>query len=200
MLKKISCIFLLSFVSLCAGPAQGQSYTEYLGRKRPGPTKYSPKYLIPYKDNGFSEPRRRRWKRAQKLGAPASVINEINAFPGSSDAIGRWIDEAYDEAVASFTRCGGRLAEFASRMTPGTLAGGVSIESTVWFEPALQIYVAGAYYPSTRSIRVLNLYYSTRGDYRHARNLLRWEMKNHFGALAGLRSEPYDPNWPCNAR
>jgi hypothetical protein len=47
---------------------------------------------------------------------------------------------------------------------------------------------------------VVNIYYGTTGDYRHARLLLVWEMKNHFGTLAGIQSEPFASDWPCTAR
>jgi hypothetical protein len=180
--------------------AGAQSYYEFLGSPHSNEVKFSPKYGIPYKDNGFDEPLKRRWKRAKKRGASGWVIDEIKLFPGSPGAIGIWIDEAFDEAVATFSKCGGRLASFASSVSPLTLSGGVNIESTIWYDSALNYYLAGGYYPDTRSIRVVNIYYGSTGDYRHARLLLRWEMKNHFAFLAGIKSEPFAPDWPCRAR
>jgi hypothetical protein len=200
MLKKAPFLLILIAPLLNADRAAAQSFYEYLGPKRESGVKYSPKYRIPYRDNGFDEPAKHRWKKAAKRGAPSWVIDEINIFPGSADALGRWIDEAFDEARASFTRCRGRLAEFASGISPASLTGGVVIEPTIWYEPALSAYLAGGYYPATRSIRVVNVYYGKTGDYRHARLLLKWEMKNHFAVLAGIRSEPFAPDWPCNAR
>ena len=189
-------IMLLGYVS----EAKGQSLVKFLGPKRSAEIQYSPKYHIPYNDRGFSEPAKRKWKQARKRGAPGYVIDEINIFPGTPNAIGRWVDEAWDEAVASFTKCGGALASFASSMSPSSLRGGVSIEPTIWYEPVLKSYLAGGYYPDTRSIKVVNIYYGTTGDYRHARLLLKWEMKNHFAFLAGIQSEAYAPDWPCNAK
>ncbi|MEK6304141.1 MAG: hypothetical protein AABO41_25925 [Acidobacteriota bacterium] len=179
---------------------RGQNLIKFLGPQYSAEIKFSPQYRIPYRDNGFSDPLKRQWKKAKKRGAPQPVINEIKEFPGSTDAIGHWIDEAFDQATASFRTCGGSLARFASLISPSSLSGGVIIEPTIWFEPALQSYLAGGYYPSTRSIRVVNIYYSSAGDYRHARTLLVWEMKNHFATLAGIESEPFSPDWPCRAK
>ena len=185
---------------VCAASVSAQSYFEFLGPGYSDQVKYSPKYGIPYRDNGFDDPLARAKKQARKRGAPGWVLDEIKIFPGEPDAIGKWIDEAFDQARDSFTNCGGRLADFASRVTPASLSGGVSIEPTIWYEPALKAILAGAYYPDTQSIRVVNIYYGTTGDYRHARPLLVWEMKNHFGTLAGIQSEPLAPDWPCSAR
>ncbi|HYP27597.1 MAG TPA: hypothetical protein VE262_12840 [Blastocatellia bacterium] len=179
--------------------ASAQQYLEFLGRPKTGEIKYSPKYNIPYRDNGFNAPKKRKWKKAANRNAPEWVIEEIKAFPGAPDAIGVWVDEAFDAARASFTKCGGHLAAFAAGVTPGSVTG-VTIESTIWYEPALQKILAGGYYPDTRSIRVVNVYYGSTGQYRHARLLLIWEMKNHFAFLAGLQSEPTFPAWPCGAR
>jgi hypothetical protein len=189
--------FLFCF---CEGSASAQGYYRFLGPKHSDQIKYSPKYGIPYRDNGFDNPLKRKWKKALKRGAPQWVIDEVKLFPGSPDAIGKWIDEAFDEARASFMKCGGRLASFAARVVPASLTGGVSIEPTIWYEPALGKILAGGYYPATHSIRVVNIYYGTTGDYRHARLLLIWEMKNHFGTLAGIESEPTTSDWPCNAK
>jgi hypothetical protein len=193
-------LFTMVMILVCGAKASAQSAYEFLGPKYSDEIKYSPKYKIPYRDNGFDDPLKHAWKKAAKRNAPRWVIEEIKIFPGEPDAIGEWIDEAFDEARASFTKCGGRLADFASRLSPSSLRGGVAIESTIWYEPALNSYLAGGYYPDTRSIRVVNIYYGTTGDYRHARLLLKWEMKNHFAALAGIESEPFAPDWPCSAR
>lgn len=199
MIKRVLLLApLVLFV--CPASVFAQSYVEFLGPGYGDEIKYSPKYGISYRDNGFDYPLNRAKKKARKRGAPAWVLDEIKVFPGSPDAIGRWIDEAFDQARDSFTKCGGRLAEFASRVTPASLTGGVRIEPTIWYEPALNAILAGGYYPDTRSIRVVNIYYGTTGNYRHARPLLVWEMKNHFGTLAGIQSEPVASDWPCRAR
>ncbi len=201
MLKKLALsLTLISFALLTSDAASAQSFYKFLGPRRTSGLKFSPKYKIAYRDNGFDNPVKRKWKQAAKRGASDLVIEEVKIFPGSPDAIGQWIDEAYEEAVASFKKCGGQLAAFADTVTPASLTGGVTIEPTIWYEPLLKTHLAGGYYPATRSIRVVNIYYGTTGDYRHARLLLRWEMKNHFAVLAGIESEPFAANWPCNAR
>ncbi|HKS43011.1 MAG TPA: hypothetical protein VJX74_20530, partial [Blastocatellia bacterium] len=190
MLRKAP-FLLITIILLCvASAAPAQTPFKFLGPKKKAEIKYSPKYKIPYNDNGFSDPAKRKWKQAAKRGAQGFVIEEIQIFPGALDAIGEWVDEAWDEAVASFKKCGGSRAEFAATMTPSSLKGGVSIQPTIWYEPVLKSYLAGGYYPDTRSIKVVNIYYGTTGDYRHARLLLKWEMKNHFAFLAGIQSEP----------
>ncbi|HKP87353.1 MAG TPA: hypothetical protein VJZ26_14710 [Blastocatellia bacterium] len=200
MLRKAPFLLIAIMTLGSASEAGAQSLVKFLGPKQSAEIKYSPKHHIPYDDHGFSEPLKRKWKQARKRGAPGYVIDEINVFPGTPDAIGRWVDEAWDEAVASFTKCGGSHAAFASRMSPSSLKGGVSVEPTIWYEPVLKSYLAGGYYPDTRSIKVVNIYYGSTGDYRHARLLLKWEMKNHFAFLAGIQSEPYAADWPCNAK
>lgn len=200
MFKKVLVLLMGHLVLVvCAASVSAQSYVEFLGPGYGDQIKYSPKYGISYRDNGFDNPLNRAKKQARKRGAPEWVLDEIKTFPSSPDAIGKWIDEAFDQARDSFTKCGGRLAEFASRVTPASLSGGVTIEPTIWYEPALNAILAGGYYPDTRSIRVVNIYYGTTGNYRHARTLLVWEMKNHFGTLAGIQSEPVDSDWPCRA-
>lgn len=200
MFRKAPFLFIALMLMSFAIEIKAQSPVKFLGPKQSAEIKYSPKYHIPYNDNGFSEPQKRKWKEARKRGAASFVTDEINIFPGKPDAIGQWIDEAWDEAVASFKKCGGALASFASGMSPSGLTGGVSIEPTIWYEPALKSYLAGGYYPDSRSIKVVNIYYGTTGDYRHARLLLKWEMKNHFAFLAGIQSEAYAPDWPCRAK
>ena len=193
-------LLVCAAVCLLASAASAQTPLEYLGPKYDNTVKLSPKYKIPYRDNGFADPLERRAKKAKKRGAAPEIGNEIKLFPGSADAIGQWVDEAWDEAVAAFTKCGGWLADFGGSLSPTSLRGGVEIASTIWYEPSLKSYLAGGYFESTRAIRVVNIYYGTTGDYRHARLLLRWEMKNHFAFLAGIKSEATTADWPCHAR
>ena len=200
MSKRFLLMFSILALLACNNTASAQSLYEFLGPAHNDDVKFSPKYGIPYRDNGFDEPLMRKWKKARKRGASDFVIEEIKVFPGSPGAIGRWIDEAFDDAVAAFSKCGGALAAFASQVSPSSLSGGITIEPTIWYEPALSSYLAGGYYPMTRSIKVVNIYFGSTGDYRHCRLLLKWEMKNHFAFLAGIKSEPFAPDWPCNAK
>lgn len=200
MSRKAILLLVVPALLALADTSGAQNLVEFLGPKYNKAIKLSPKYRIPYGDNGLNRPLEHRSKKAKKRGAPTSVLDAIRDFPGSPDAIGDWIDEAFDEAVASFSKCGGALARLARVVSPASLLGGVTIESTIWFEPALDSFLAGGYYPSTRSIRVVGIYYGTTGDYRHAKSLLVWEMKNHLGTLAGIESEPFSPDWPCDAR
>lgn len=200
MIKRVVLLALVvPMLMVSAATVRAQDLIKFLGPQNSEEIKLSPKYKIPYLDNGFSDPLKRQWKKAKKRGAPQWVLDEIKEFPGSSDAIGQWIDEAFDEAAASFRKCGGERARFASGVSP-TSVSGITIEPTIWFEPALKSYLAGGYYPTTRSIRVVNIYYGSTGDYRHAKSLLVWEMKNHFATLAGMESEAFSPDWPCDAR
>jgi hypothetical protein len=197
MLKKAPFLLILPVLLACVDTASAQ---KFLGPRYSDEMKFSPKHGIPYWDGGFDDPRKHKWKVAMERGAPESVLDDIKNFPGYPDAIGEWVDDAWDEAVAAFSKCGGPLADFASRLSPFTLSGGVEVVPTIWFEPALNSYLAGGYYPATRSIKVVNVYYGTTGNYRHARQLLKWEIKNHFGTMVGIDSEPYASDWPCHAR
>lgn len=197
MLKKAPFLLIIPVLLACVETASAQ---KFLGPRYSDEMKFSPKHGIPYWDGGYNEPKKHKWKVAMERGAPDSVLEDIKNFPGSPDAIGEWVDDAWDEAVAAFSKCGGSLADFASRLSPFTLSGGVEVVPTIWFEPALNSYLAGGYYPVTRSVKVVNLYYGTTGNYRHARELLKWEIKNHFGTMAGINSEPFASDWPCRAR
>jgi hypothetical protein len=197
MLKKAPFLLIIPVLLACVETASAQ---KFLGPRYSDELKFSPKHGIPYWDGGFDIPRKHKWKAAMERGAPDWVLEDIKNFPGSSDAIGQWVDDAWDEAVAGFTKCGGPLADFASRLSPMSLTGGITIVPTIWYEPVLNSYLAGVYYPANHSIKVVNIYFGTTGDYRHARQLLKWEMKNHFGTLAGINSEPFASDWPCRAR
>jgi len=197
MLKKAPFLLIIPVLLACVETASAQ---KFLGPRYSDEMKFSPKHGIPYWDGGFDDPRKHKWKVAMERGAPDWVLENIKNFPGSPDAIGQWVDDAWDEAVATFTKCGGPLADFAGRLSPLTLSGGVTIVPTIWYEPALNSYLAGGYFPANHSIRVVNVYFGTTGDYRHARELLKWEIKNHFGTMAGITSEPFASDWPCRAR
>lgn len=200
MIKRVQLLFVCAALCLAVNATSAQTPLEFLGPKYDDTVKLSPKYHIPYRDNGFADPLERRAKKARKRGAVPDIVTEFKIFPGSPEAIGQWVDEAWDEAVAVFAKCGGQRAAFARNLSPTSLTGGVEIESTIWYEPSLQSYLAGGYYTASRSIHVVNIYYGTTGDYRHARLLLRWEMKNHFAFLAGINSEATTADWPCFAK
>src|ERR1044072_3762116 len=137
MLRKAPFLFIAIIVLSAASTALAQSPYKFLGPKKKTEIKYSPKYRIPYNDNGFSDPAKRKWKQAAKRGAQGFVIEEIQIFPGTPEAIGEWIDEAGEEAVASFKKWGGPRAEFAEGMTLWSRKGGVSTQPTIWYEPVL---------------------------------------------------------------
>ena len=131
---------------------------------------------------------------------PESAIAEIMAFPGSPDAIGKWIDDAFDQVLAQFTACDGSLARQANRISGSDLK--VIIMPSAFYVPVYDVLAAGAYYPTPHEIRVLNIYYTWSGDnkgwMRHARDLLV-EMGNYFAVTIGIEPEPRSTGWPCNA-
>jgi hypothetical protein len=198
-------VFILAFISLLAlgGSAKAQGYFEFLGSPSVVPDKFSPRYGIRYNTQGYDNPGLNWTKRAKKLakrGVPEYAINEMREFPGSPDAIGEWIDKAFDEVQTDFLKCGS-LASRASRVSPRSLY--VMIMPTAFFEPYYKVDVAGAYYPSTHQIKVLNIYYIWSGPnagwLRHARDLIKWEIGNFFAMEVGVRPEPRDGGWPCSA-
>lgn len=191
---------LVFFVS----SARAQGYYEFLGSPQAVPDRYTPKYNIRYNTQGYDNPDvnwKKRWGKLQKKGVPDYAITEMANFPGSPDAIGQWIDEAFDSIRAQFSQCGGSMADHASRVNPAGLY--VIIMPSAFYEPYYKVDVAGVYYPSSREIRVLNIYYTWSGAnagwLRHARDLLKWEMGNFFGVEMKVQPEPRADGWPCNA-
>jgi hypothetical protein len=189
---------------LCVSSVKAQGYYEFLGEPRVVPDSYSPKYQIRYNTQGYDEPDvnwKKRWGKLAKKGVPDYALTEMVNFPGSPDAIGQWIDEAYESAQSQFSQCGGAMADHARHVNPAGLY--VVIMPSAFYEPYYKVDVAGVYYPSSRQIRVLNIYYTwggaNTGWLRHARDLLKWEMGNFFGVEMKVQPEPRADGWPCNA-
>jgi hypothetical protein len=200
-------LFLLSLLPLvlCVKPASAQGYFQFLGPPEQVADRYTPRYGIRYNTQGYDQPRQlsiKKIKKLKKKGVPDSIIGELLDFPGQPDAIGRWIDDAFDQVKAEFMACGGSLASRARSVSPRGLC--VRIMPTAFFEPYYRVDVAGVYYPSIREIRVLNIYYFWSGPYtgwlRHARDLIKWEMQNFFAVECKIQPEPRPQGWPCAAR
>ena len=193
-------VLVLSF----SGSANAQGYFEFLGSPQAVPDKFSPRFGIRYNTQGFDNPELNWKKRSARLarkGVPEFAINEMMNFPGSPDAIGEWIDEAFADVQSDFLKCG-NLASRAGRVSPHLLY--VVIMPSAFFEPYYKVDVAGVYYPSTHQIKVLNIYYiwsgSNAGWLRHARDLIKWEIGNFFATEVGVQPEPRPNGWPCTAR
>ena len=197
-------VFLFGLMTLTPflGTANAQGYYQFLGPPRAVPDSFSPRYHIRYNTQGYDSPEVNWEKRAGKLrrkGVPDYAIAEMQQFPGGTDAIGEWIDQAFDEVQTQFMKCGS-LASRASHVSPSSLY--VMIMPSAFFEPYYKIDVAGVYYPSTHQIHVLNIYYIWSGPnagwLRHARDLLKWEMGNFFATELGVQPEPRPDGWPCS--
>ncbi|HSB07893.1 MAG TPA: hypothetical protein VLM38_00160 [Blastocatellia bacterium] len=191
-------------IVLCARSVSAQGTHEFLGSPREVPDQYTVKYGIRYNTQGYDQPEA-NWKKKLKKwtnkSVPGSAIEEIMAFPGSPDAIGQWIDDAFDKTLAQFSACDDSLARRANRMKAGNLY--VKIMPSAFYVPVYNVLAAGAYYPTEQEIRVLNIYYTwsgeNRGWMRHARDLLVYEMGNYFAVALGIQPEPRQQGWPCNA-
>jgi len=205
MVSKRAALFLLALpLVFCVSSANAQGDFKFLGNPSQVSDQFSPKYHIRYNTQGFDQPRpnwSKKVAKMQKKKVPEYAINEILQFPGSPDAIGKWIDEAFEDTQKEFTECGGSLAQRASRVSTRNLS--VIIMPTAFYEPYYKVNVAGVYYPDKHEIRVLNIYYTWGGEnkgwLRHARDLLKWEMGNFIGAESGIMPEPRPQGWPCNA-
>lgn len=187
-----------------SGSASAQGYHQFLGSPRTVPDQFSPRFGIRYNTQGYDEPQvnwTKKIKKWQKKGVPDWAIDQIISYPGSDDAIGKWIDDSFAKTRAEFARCGGSLADRANRVSPNGLS--VLIMPTAFYEPYWKINVAGVYYPSMRQIRVLNIYYMWRGPnkgwLRHARDLIQWEVENFFAVETKVQPEPRPAGWPCTA-
>ena len=198
-------VFILAILStmLLCGSVNAQGYYEFLGSPRVVADKFSPRFGIRYNTQGFDDPGLNWKKRAKKLakkGVPESAINEMMGFPGESNAIGVWIDEAFAEVQAQFLKCSS-LTSPASRVSPRPIY--IVIMPSAFFEPYHKVDVAGVYYPSTNLIKVLNIYYIWSGPntgwLRHARDLIKWELGNYFATQVRVQPEPRPNGWPCNA-
>lgn len=203
MLRRTLYIFAFLLVTILGSTANAQGYYEFLGSPRSVQDRFSPRFKIRYNTQGFDNPELNWTKRAKKLakkGVPEYVINEMKAFPGNPDAIGTWIDDAFAEVQAQFSKCGS-LSTRTGRVTPSVLY--IVIMPTAFFEPYHKVDVAGVYYPSTNQIKVLNIYYIWSGPntgwLRHARDLLKWEIGNYFATQLRVQAEPRPAGWPCTA-
>lgn len=197
-------LLVLASLLLCASMAEAQSEHQFLGKPRDVPDHFTAKHGIRYNTQGYDEPQA-KWKKKihtwRESEVPESIIEQILAFPGSTGAIGRWIDDAFDQTLAQFTACGGTLAERATQVSASDVS--VVIMPSAFFEPYYKVLVAGAYYPTPKQIKVLNIYYTWEGDnkgwLRHARDLLTFEMANYFAVVCEIQPEPRTPAWPCDA-
>lgn len=198
-------LLALTSLLLCVSTVEAQGTYQFLGRPRAVPDQFTARHGIRYNTQGYDQPRA-RWERKIRVwranGVPESVIDEILSYPGSPDAIDQWIDDAFDQTLEQFTACGGLLADRARQISAADLS--VIIMPSAFFEPYYKVLVAGAYYPTPKQIKVLNIYYTwdgaNRGWLRQARDLLVYEMANYFAIACGIEAEPRTAGWPCNAR
>jgi hypothetical protein len=194
-------VLLAIYLLLVAVPSLAQGTYQFLGPPREVPDLLTEQFRIQYNTQGYDDPLEHRVKKMRKRGAPDWAIQEVLNFPGSRDAIGRWIDDAFLRVREQFLACGGSIAHRASRVDGSRLR--VLIMPSAFYEPYWGVLAAGVYYPSKREIRVLNIYYTwegpNRGWLRHARDLIRWEMGNFFAIEVGIQPEPRSEGWPCTA-
>ncbi len=183
--------------------ARAQGTHQFLGKPRDVPDQVTSRHGIRFNTNGYDNPKVnwvKKIRKWNKKGVPDSVIQEIIDYPGSPEAIGEWIDDAFDKVQKQFTDCGGTLALRAKQVSPAGLR--VTIMPSAFYEPYYKVYVAGAYFPTSREIKVLNIYYTWGGPYkgwlRHARDLLEWEIGNFYAVETGVTPEPRPEGWPCN--
>jgi len=204
MMARRNILLVLAFLLAGVSTAEAQGTHQFLGPPREVPDQFTAKHGIRYNTQGYDEPQA-KWKKKirawRENEVPESVIEELLAFPGAPGAIGRWIDDAFDQTLAQFTACGGPLADRARQVSATDLS--VRIMPSAFFEPYYKILVAGAYYPTPKEIKVLNIYYTwegpNKGWLRHARDLLVFEMGNYFAVASGIQPEPRTAAWPCDA-
>jgi len=204
VIKRITVLFagLLMFGFVQTTAAQGTH--EFLGSPRAVPDQFTPKHGIRYNTQGYDAPEvnwNKKFKKWANKDIPQSAIDEIMAFPGSPDAIGQWIDDAFDKTAALFSGCDEQMTKRVQKISGSELY--ITIMPSAFFIPAYDVLAAGAYYPGSHEIKVLNIYYTWSGEnkgwMRHARDLLLYEMGNYFAMTLGLQPEPRTEGWPCNA-
>lgn len=198
------CFLSLPMLLILTGAANAQGTFEFLGDARSVADQFSPRYGIRYNTQGFDQPQVNWPKKIAKLqnhGVPGYVINEITSYPGSTDAFGTWIDDAFESVQAEFTACGGSLASRASTVSPNSIY--IRIMPTIWWVPYWNTYTAGEYSPDTNIIQVVNIYYTWGGPQngwlRQAKDLVNWEIGNYFATQCKIQPEPRPSGWPCTA-
>ena len=201
----VLCLISVPLLGILGGSARAQGTFEFLGNAREVPDQISPRYGIRYNTQGFDQPEvnwPKKIVKMQRQGVPNKIIKKITAFPGSPDAFGTWIDDAFESVRNEFTACGGQLAARANAVSPNLIY--IRVMPTIWFEPYYQTYAAGAYYPDTNEIRVVNIYYTTGGPQagwlRLAPDLLQWEIGNYFAVQCNIQPEPRPNGWPCTTQ
>ena len=203
MLRRFAFLSIISLMFF-ASTELAQGTHQFLGPPREVSDRFSPKHGIRYNTQGYDEPQA-KWKKKirawRETGIPEPIIDQILAFPGTPDAIGEWIDDAFDQVLAQFTTCGGTLSDLASRVSTSDLR--VTIMPSAFEDPFYKVLVAGAYYPTPKEIKVLNIYYIWEGPntgwLRNAKELLVYEMANYFAVVSGIQAEPRTTVWPCDA-
>ncbi|MFY9558348.1 MAG: hypothetical protein WAV47_26925 [Blastocatellia bacterium] len=203
-MRRLVALWALASMLICVSKVEAQGTHQFLGKPRQVPDQFTARHRIRYNTQGYDQPAAKWKKKMQQWrnnDVPDSVMGEILAYPGSADGIERWIDDAFDQSLARFTACGGSLAELATRVSARELY--VTIMPSAFFEPYYKVFVAGAYYPTPKEIKVLNIYYTWEGEHkgwlRHARDLLVYEMGNYFAVACGIQPEPRSASWPCDA-
>jgi hypothetical protein len=208
MIKRSAFILLIPVVILSgiffSSSASAQDYYQFLGPPRIVQDRFSPKFGIRYNTRGYDQPHpnwAKKIRKMQKKKVPDWAIDQVLSFPGSTEAIGQWIDERFERVRSQFQACGGTLAQRARTVSPRGLS--VTIMDSAFRDPYYNVDVAGVYYPSSREIRVLNIYYQwggpNKGWLRHAKDLLEWEIGNFFAVETRVQPEPRPAGWPCNA-
>src|SRR5215510_9047036 len=135
MLRRFVFLAITSLVCF-ASTAMAQGKHQFLGPPREVPDQFTPKYGIRYNTQGYDEPQA-KWKKKirtwEENSIPQPIIDQLLAYPGSPDAIGQWIDDAFDQTLAQFAGCGGNLSTLASRVSASELR--VTIMPSAFMDP-----------------------------------------------------------------
>lgn len=192
------------FLPVClilASPFMARAQFRYFGPGSYGSVKTTPKWGIPYDDGNFQAARPKAitkgMRRLNLLNAPQREIDYYLSYPQTDIAAS--IDGAYDRALATFTDCGGSLADRARAVDPARYF--VLVEPTIWQTPSSPTgWAAGETIPSTRLIRVVNYYFSeSMHQLQWFPDLIVWEQLNHIAIETGVNGEHgSSPRWPCD--
>jgi hypothetical protein len=186
---------------ILATPVLGRAQFQYFGQGTYGSVKNTPKWGIPYDDGNFQAAQARTiargLRRLNALEAPPRAIRSYLRYPQTD--IGASIDNAYDGALAIFTACGGALADKARGLDPTRYF--LFVEPTIWQSAASPTgWSAGETSPTTKSIRVVNYYFSEAlHELQWLPDLVLWEEMNHIAIETGVNGEyGSSPQWPCD--
>jgi hypothetical protein len=192
-----------------------------LGPAAQNAVRYSPKYGIPYQDNGFnpadSNPTLRDSRLAtmassiayfRNLGIPESVIADFKQYATDlltvPNQIGMEIDTAYETIYQRWNVCGGKYASTINSFNRTALF--ITVQPSIWYQCGTTAgcnYIGGLEVGNKlyTTIVYVSVSYPSSSRVTKFRDIVRWEMGNAVATYSGHRpktvSQEMGDKSPC---